>query len=397
MTAAPTGPAGPQRRRGPVWAAGLLVALGAGVATAHGLYEVATAARVPAAIAWLYPLITDGLALVAYAATARLGDRGRGYAWSVVVLAAGLSGTAQASYLAGGVTGAPPAALRFGVGAWPAVAAAIVAHLLHLLGTATAPGPALTATVQPTGPAAAAPPVAPPAPVPAELPAPPAVVVPPSAPGGAPAVPDSPARAEMSAPPPVPMPPGAPGGTPATSATPARAEMSAPPPLPASPGTLGGTPVVSATAVPADISVPPAVPVPPRPPGGTPAAGIPGPTQPVRDTGPQHGTAGGRRTPKYTDAEVLARLAGRTAPVSVNAAVREFECGPDRARRLLARAGLLAPRDPAPSGATKRPQPPSTGPAQQPLPGSDDQPETEHANRRSLHLVHAHPDPRTER
>ena len=36
-------------------------------ATAHGLYETAVAARVPAGIAWLYPLITDGLALVAYA------------------------------------------------------------------------------------------------------------------------------------------------------------------------------------------------------------------------------------------------------------------------------------------------------------------------------------------
>jgi hypothetical protein len=49
-------------------------------------------------------------------------------------LAAGLSGLAQASYLAGGVAQAPPA-LRFGVGAWPAVAAAIAAHLLFLIGT----------------------------------------------------------------------------------------------------------------------------------------------------------------------------------------------------------------------------------------------------------------------
>jgi N-acetylneuraminic acid mutarotase len=91
--------------RTPVWAAGLLVAAGAGVATAHGLYEVAIAARVPAGIAWLYPLITDGLALVAYASTARLTYGGRRYAWTVVVLAAGLSGLAQAAYLAGGVTG----------------------------------------------------------------------------------------------------------------------------------------------------------------------------------------------------------------------------------------------------------------------------------------------------
>ncbi|MQA12835.1 MAG: hypothetical protein GEV09_01330 [Pseudonocardiaceae bacterium] len=133
--------------RAPVvlWLPGLLVALAAAVATAHGLYEVAHAAGAPAPIAGLYPLITDGLALVAYATTARLSGTGRRYAWAVVVLAAGLSGLAQASYLAGslptagaGLGAAPapaPAALRFGVGAWPAVAAAIVAHLLYLLAT----------------------------------------------------------------------------------------------------------------------------------------------------------------------------------------------------------------------------------------------------------------------
>lgn len=133
-----------QRRvvRAAIWLPGLAVALGAAVATAHGLYEVAVAARVPAGIAWLYPLITDGLALVAYAATARLHDGGRRYAWAVVILAAGLSGLAQAAYLAsdalapGPVAGfAVPATLRFGVGAWPAIAAAIVAHLLYLLAT----------------------------------------------------------------------------------------------------------------------------------------------------------------------------------------------------------------------------------------------------------------------
>jgi hypothetical protein len=146
-----------------IWTAGLLVALAAAVATAHGLYEVAIAARVPTAIAWLYPLITDGLALVAYAASARLTGSAARYAWSVVVLAAGLSGLAQAMFLAsdahtspdgaaggaevgGGVAGPvfeASAVLRFGVGAWPAVAAAIVAHLLYLLATdhnPTAPG-----------------------------------------------------------------------------------------------------------------------------------------------------------------------------------------------------------------------------------------------------------------
>jgi hypothetical protein len=122
-----------------LWLPGLFVAAGAIAATAHGLYEVAIAAQVPPAIAWLYPVITDGLALVAYAAAARLQGSARRYAWAVVTVAAGLSGLAQAAYLAGDAAVAAPAALRFGVGAWPAVAAAIVAHLLHLL--ATAPGP----------------------------------------------------------------------------------------------------------------------------------------------------------------------------------------------------------------------------------------------------------------
>jgi hypothetical protein len=136
--------------RAAVWLPGLAVAIGAAIATAHGLYEVAAAATVPTVIAWLYPLITDGLALVAYTATARLAGSARRYAWGVVVLAAGLSGLAQASYLASagtgpGLPGEPPpvfevsAALRFGIGAWPAVAAAVVAHLLYLLAESTRP------------------------------------------------------------------------------------------------------------------------------------------------------------------------------------------------------------------------------------------------------------------
>lgn len=117
-----------------VWLAGLIVALAAGAATAHGLINVALAAGTPTALAWLYPLITDGLALVAYATTARLTGNGRHYAWTVVVAAAGLSGLTQATYLAGGVHTAAPG-LRFAIGAWPALAAATTAHLLHLLAT----------------------------------------------------------------------------------------------------------------------------------------------------------------------------------------------------------------------------------------------------------------------
>ena len=127
MTAAP--------RTRVVWSAVLVVALAAATATAHGLYEVAHAAGAPAPIAALYPLITDGLALVAYATTTQLDDVGRRYAWTIVVLAAGLSGIAQAAYLAGRGVHDVPAWLRAGIGAWPAIAAAIAAHLLHLLAT----------------------------------------------------------------------------------------------------------------------------------------------------------------------------------------------------------------------------------------------------------------------
>ena len=142
-----TSRAGSPRSGRVTWVAGLAVALGAGVATAHGLFQVAAASGVPHPVAWLYPLITDGLALVAYAATARLHSTGGRYAAIVVVGAAGLSGLAQAVYLAGGITtpSGVPVGLRFGVGFWPAAAAAIAAHLLHLIGSGDAPAEAAAA------------------------------------------------------------------------------------------------------------------------------------------------------------------------------------------------------------------------------------------------------------
>ena len=120
-----------ESRRSVVWFAVLAVAACGVVATAHGIYEVARAAGVGREVAALYVPITDGLALAAYAATTRL-QRGRGYAWFVVVAAAGLSGLAQAVNLAG--LGDPDWRLRAGVGAWPAIAVAVAAHLLWLAG-----------------------------------------------------------------------------------------------------------------------------------------------------------------------------------------------------------------------------------------------------------------------
>lgn len=119
------------RARSPIWWAALAVAACGVVATAHGLFEVVAACTVPSVLAALYVPITDGLALVAYAATDRLRSWSRAYAWAVVLVAAGLSGTAQAVYLGG--LGEPPVQLRYGVGAWPAVAVAVAAHLLWLV------------------------------------------------------------------------------------------------------------------------------------------------------------------------------------------------------------------------------------------------------------------------
>jgi predicted GIY-YIG superfamily endonuclease len=123
---------GDEARPAYLWWAVLGVAVCGVVATAHGLYEVALGCTVPAGISALYVPITDGLALVAYAATDRLRGAARVYAWAVVLVAAGLSGTAQAVMLGG--LGEPPVQLRYGVGAWPAVAVAVAAHLLWLVG-----------------------------------------------------------------------------------------------------------------------------------------------------------------------------------------------------------------------------------------------------------------------
>ena len=60
--------------------------------------------------------MTAGVALVVYSTTNRLTDAGREYAWSVVVLAAGLSSAVQAVCLAGGGLDEAGPAVRFGIG-----------------------------------------------------------------------------------------------------------------------------------------------------------------------------------------------------------------------------------------------------------------------------------------
>lgn len=120
-------------------------------ATAHGLYAVALSAGVPWQVAYLYPLITDGLALVAYWSTRYLNLTG--YPWLIVIVAAGLSGLAQAVNLAG--LGESPTWLRFGVGFWPAPAVLLAAHLYYLTRRSDVPAvvaeevPALTVVDSP--------------------------------------------------------------------------------------------------------------------------------------------------------------------------------------------------------------------------------------------------------
>lgn len=112
-----------------VWAAGAAL-------TAVGMYSVAVACGIPGELAWLYPLIFDGLALVAYRATNHTQDGARRYAAFVVVLCTGLSALAQAAHLAAGkgLTAGATGNLKAGVGAAPAIAVALAAHL-HWLTT----------------------------------------------------------------------------------------------------------------------------------------------------------------------------------------------------------------------------------------------------------------------
>jgi hypothetical protein len=106
--------------------------------TSTSLYAVAVNCGVDRRLAWLYVPCTDGLALVAYGATTMLSNAvSRAYAWSVVVLAAGLSATAQGSShlhrLPGSTAEILRSDVRFGVGCWPAVSVAVCAHLLWLV------------------------------------------------------------------------------------------------------------------------------------------------------------------------------------------------------------------------------------------------------------------------
>lgn len=155
------------------WAVLAVVLCGA-YATAHGLYGVARACGITVPVAVLYPVIADGLALVAYATIERLDrKRDRAYAWFVVVLAGGLSATAQG--IVGAGMGAPSREVRFWVHFAPAVAVLLAIHLRWLVTRATAPAVADPVSPQVSAPATAPEPEAEPEAEPVEVPRPRAV------------------------------------------------------------------------------------------------------------------------------------------------------------------------------------------------------------------------------
>ncbi|MBI1758759.1 MAG: hypothetical protein HYR62_05985 [Actinobacteria bacterium] len=99
---------------------------------------------------------------------------------------------------------------------------------------------------------------------------------------------------------------------------------------------------------------------------------------------PGNGRATGPRKAPRPDAELLAELTRMPAPVTVSAAMRELGVGGARARRLMARAGLLPAQARGGAGPDQ-----TTGPdaeTSEPVEGG-----------RALHVVHGAPQTRTER
>lgn len=98
-----------------------IVAGCAALATFHGAQHAAGEGGASYYTNLLYPVMADGLAVIAFRKSRELDGWRRIVAWLVVIGCAGASGTAQAYVLAAGKTGGA-AALAAGVGAFPAVA-----------------------------------------------------------------------------------------------------------------------------------------------------------------------------------------------------------------------------------------------------------------------------------
>lgn len=116
----------------------VLIALGAFWLSFTALRDLAERSGVPAGQAWVWPLIVDGLVLVATVAVVAL-DEHRWYAWTL--LGAGASLSLAGNSLHATYTGELPLAVRILVAAVPPLSLLAVTHLTYLL--ARRPHPAV--------------------------------------------------------------------------------------------------------------------------------------------------------------------------------------------------------------------------------------------------------------
>lgn len=106
------------------------IAAGAFWLSFTALEDLAVRSGVPASQAWVWPLIVDGLVLVATVAIDGLKSH-RWYAWSLLAAGAVLSLTANALHAT--YTGELPIAVRILVGSVPALCLLASVHLMFLL------------------------------------------------------------------------------------------------------------------------------------------------------------------------------------------------------------------------------------------------------------------------
>ncbi|WP_052067994.1 DUF2637 domain-containing protein [Rhodococcoides fascians] len=122
------------------------IALGAFWLSFTALQDLALRSNVPPSQAWVWPLIVDGLVLVATVAVVALKEH-RWYAWSLLAAGAALSlagNTLHATY-----TGELPVAVRILVAAVPPLCLLAVTHLTVLL---TRRSPVDVVMVEPAAP-----------------------------------------------------------------------------------------------------------------------------------------------------------------------------------------------------------------------------------------------------
>lgn len=123
----------------------VLIALGAFWLSFTALRDLAERSGVPTGQAWVWPLIVDGLVLVATVAVVAL-DEHRWYAWTL--LGAGASLSLAGNSLHATYTGELPVAVRILVAAVPPLSLLAVTHLTYLL--AHRPQSAVETTTAPT-------------------------------------------------------------------------------------------------------------------------------------------------------------------------------------------------------------------------------------------------------